>query len=321
LRSRGSREAAKGVGAMLGCHCRAECGRQRAVAPDPGPLESHLRGLVDLHVHSSCSADGGSSIIAHARHAAVLGLAQVGICEHVDLDPRDRDYGYLDLKRYDREIVAARAAVPDVRLRQGVEITYQASREEEIRAWLATHRWDYVVASVHLMDYADGWAIISEPRTGGLYFAAHSQRQAYRPYFEEVLWAVRSRLGDVVGHLDLVKRYGAAYYGPFEPEAFKGEIHSVLQAAVEGGVGLEINTSGLRQRPRETYPGLPVLRWYRELGGEILTIGSDAHSSGDLGAGLLEGLALARAAGFRAITTFEARRPHWIDIDKAVSFQ
>lgn len=312
-----SREAVTGAGATPGCRSEEGCSRQRAVVPDLGPLGSQLGGLVDLHVHSSCSADGGSSITDYARRAAALGLAQVGFCEHIDLDPRDRDYGYLDLKRYDREIMAAREAVPDVRLRQGVEITYQAGREEEICAWLATHRWDYVVASVHLVDYDDGWAIISEPRTGGIYFAAHSQRQAYGPYFEEVLRAVRSKVGDVVGHLDLVKRYGVAQYGPFEPEAFKGEIHAVLQAAVEGGVGLEINTSGLRQRPREAYPGLAVLRWYRDLGGEILTVGSDAHSSDELGAGLREGLDLAQAAGFRAVTTFEARRPHWIDIGKA----
>lgn len=270
--------------------------------------------FVDLHVHSTCSGDGVSTLAEHARRAAELGLAEVGFCEHQDFDPRDRSYLFLDPARYDAEIEAARQAVPSVRFRQGIEITYQASLEALIRAWLAEYEWDYVVASVHLVDYDDTWAMISEPHAVGAYFETHSQRQAYVPYFEELLRAVESGLGDVLGHLDLVKRYGAAHYGPFQPTDFEDEICAVLHAAVARGVGLEINTSGLRQAPGEPYPALTVLRWYRDLGGELLTVGSDAHRAADLGAGIPEALDLARQAGFRAIATFEAREVRWIDL-------
>jgi histidinol-phosphatase (PHP family) len=269
---------------------------------------------VDLHVHSTCSADGVSTIAEHARHAASLGLAEVGFCEHKDLDPRDRGYLFLDPARVGRELDAARTIAPDVRLRQGVEITYQSSLEGKIRTWLAAWPWDYVVASVHLVDYADGWAIISEQRASEDYFDSHSQHQSYRPYFEELLRAVRSGVGDVLGHFDLVKRYGVGQYGPFDPALYCDEIHAVLRAMVDTGTGLELNTSGLRQRPGEPYPAGTVLRWYRELGGEILTIGSDAHHVDDLGAGIPETLDLARAAGFPAIATFEARAVRWIDL-------
>lgn len=267
-----------------------------------------------MHVHSTCSGDGASSITEHASRAAALGLAETGFCEHADFDPRDQGYSHLDLARYDTEIAAARALVPGVRLRQGVEITYQAGLEGEIRAWLAQRPWDFVVASVHLVDYADGWALVSEPRTAGGYFTTHSQRQAYLPYFEELLLAVRSGLGDVLGHFDLVKRYGAAWYGPLEPAAFEDEIRAVLRAAAQAGMGLEINTSGWRQAPGEPYPGLTVLRWYREMGGEILTAGSDAHHADDLGAGIVQARDLARTAGFRAVATFAGREPQWSDL-------
>ncbi len=269
---------------------------------------------VDLHVHSTCSADGASSIDDHIRRAVTLGLAEVGFCEHADFDPRDRSYEYLDLAHYDQEIDAARALAPSIRVRQGVEITYQASLEDEIGAWLAGRSWDYVVASVHLVDYADGWAMISEEGAAEGYFAAHSQRQAYVPYFEEVLRAVQCGLGEVLGHLDLVKRYGTAHYGPFAPAAFEEEIRAVLRAAIVGGMGLEINTSGLRQPPGEPYPGLTVLRWYQEMGGEILTVGSDAHHARDLGAGVMQALDMARAVGFRAVAGFEGRQVRWIDL-------
>jgi histidinol-phosphatase (PHP family) len=270
--------------------------------------------LVDLHVHSICSADGASSIADYALRAEALGLVEMGLAEHVDFDPRDGDYGHLDLAGYDHQIAAARALVPGVPIRQGVEITYQACREDEIRGWLAGHSWDFVVASVHLVDYADGWAIISESRTAGSYFAHHSARQSYLPYFEELLQAARSGLADVLGHFDLVKRCGVDHYGPFEPARYEDEIRSVLQAAVDSGMGLEINTSGLRQRPGEPYPALAVLHWYRQLGGETLTVGSDAHHVGDLGAGIDDALDLARLAGFQAIATFQKRKIQWIDI-------
>jgi histidinol-phosphatase (PHP family) len=270
--------------------------------------------LVDLHVHSACSADGASSIAEYARRAAALGFVEVGFCEHVDFDPRDQDYGYLVPSDYDHQVAHARALALKVQLRQGVEVAYQACLEDEIRTWLAARTWDYVVASVHLLDYADGWAIVSEPGSTGAYFATHSQRQAFLPYFEELLRTARSGLGDILGHFDLVKRYGVAHYGPFEPAAFEEEIRAVLRTMIERGVGLEINTSGLRQLPGEPYPALTVLRWYHELGGEILTVGSDAHHAGDLGAGIGEALALAQEAGFRAMATFEQRRVLWIDL-------
>ena len=273
-----------------------------------------IPGLVDLHVHSICSGDGVSSIEEYARQADALGLAEVGFCEHVDLDPRDEGYGYFDPGRYDREMGAARATVRSVRLRQGVEITYQSGLEESLVTWVAGHPWDYVVASVHLVDYTDGWAIISEPGAMRAYFASHTQRQAYGPYFAESLRAAQSGLGDVLGHLDLVKRYGVRQYGPLDPAAFEEEIREVLRTAAHRGMGLEINTSGLRQSPGEPYPALTVLRWFRELGGEILTVGSDAHHADDLGSGITEALAMAQEAGFRAIATFEERRVKWIDL-------
>ena len=269
---------------------------------------------VDLHVHSTCSADGGSSIEDYARQAEVMGLAEVGYCEHVDLDPRDMGYGYIDPGRYDRELAAARAAVPEVRLLQGVEITYQSGMQEAVREWQTCRPWDYVVVSVHLIDYPDGWAIISEPGAMGAYFASHNERQAYGPYFAELLRAVKSGMGDVLGHLDLVKRFGVRQYGRLDPAAFEEEIREILRAAAQRGMGLEINTSGLRQAPGEPYPGLTVLRWYRELGGEVLTVGSDAHHADDLGRDIAGAMDMAREAGFRAIASFEARRVRWIDL-------
>lgn len=271
----------------------------------------------DLHVHSRCSADARSSIAGYARAAARLGLAELGFCEHADFDPRDRSCGTLNLELYDREVAEARAAEPRVHLRQGVEITYQAGLSSQIGAWLAAHPWDYVVTSVHLVDYPDGWAIISELPAIEAYFRSHGVRQAYLPYFEELLRAVNSGLGDVLGHLDLVKRYGTEVYGTFDPALFEEEIRAVLRAVIDRGMALEVNSSGLRQAPSEPYPGLTQLKWYAQMGGDRITTGSDAHHVRHLARGVPYAEAMIRAAGIRTVVTFDRRRPAFVELDRA----
>jgi histidinol-phosphatase (PHP family) len=295
---------------------------------------------VDYHLHSTCSADGASSIDDHCQRASELGLAEIGFCEHADFDPRDRSYGYFDYADFRRQIETQRERIGhSLAVRAAVEVTYQASKEEEIARFLADKRLDYVVGSVHLVEdvasltggaaaltgdvasltkgaaaLTADWAMISEAARSRRYFEERTVQAAYGPYFAELRRAVASGLFDLIGHFDLVKRYGVRHYGPFDPAAFACEIHDILKLAVEKGVGLEINTSGLRQPPGETFPGLTILTWYRELGGEIVTVGSDAHAAADLGRDIAQAVALARQAGFRAIALFERRELRWMDI-------
>jgi histidinol-phosphatase (PHP family) len=268
-------------------------------------------GQVDLHVHSTVSADGTSSIADHARRAAELGLAEVGLCEHLDLDPRDRTCGYLDPARYDWEIDAARRLVPGVRLRQGIEITYQAALESDIRGRLDGRPWDFVIASVHLLDYADGWTSVSEARAVGDYFATARNARPICPTLKSCC-GLYERYGRCGGSPGPGQTLRVTRYGWFDPSAFAdGSGQSCARQRSRDGT--EISACRL-QPPGEPYPGLTVLRWFRELGGEILTPGSDAHQVNDLGAGTAEATELARAAGFRAVASFEARKVLWIDL-------
>ncbi len=271
--------------------------------------------MLDYHLHSTCSVDGVSTIAQYCRRAADQKFIEIGFCEHVDFDPRDRGCGFFDYAFFRRQIEVQRERYGDsLAIRAAVEITYQASREEEIRAFLEGKELDYVVGSVHLVEDGQEWAMISEEGGCERYFMQRSVREAYQPYFAEMRQAVESGFFDFIGHLDLAKRYGVRYYGPFDLSLFAAEIREILKLAVETGVGLEINTSGLRQAPHETYPGLEVLRWYRGLGGRILTVGSDAHSAKDLGKDIAEALDMAREAGFEAITLFEKREPRRLRI-------
>jgi histidinol-phosphatase (PHP family) len=120
---------------------------------------------------------------------------------------------------------------------------------------------------------------------------------------------------DCIGHLDLIKRYSANFYKSRVTLMSKHDLlKKVFKIIIPMGRGIEINTSGLRQGPRETMPGLDVLKLYRSLGGEILTIGSDAHCMLDQGRGINDAMELAAEAGFKYITVFDSRKPSFVRI-------
>jgi len=280
------------------------------------PQAGACRGLADYHVHTVASVDGRVPAADYIAPAVSLGLAEIGFADHVDLDPRDPGCGYFDYARYRQEVAAARAAAAGrLTVRTAFEITYQSNREEEIRRFLADKEVDYCLGSAHLIEDTGGWCNVSEPETPVAYYAARDKRTVYRQYWAELRAATASGLFDLLAHLDLIKRYAIRAYGPFCPDEFADEIREVLRLAIDRGVGLEINASGWRQPPAEPYPALTILHWYREMGGEILTLGSDVHWLPHLCYGLPQAAALARAVGFKAVALFARRRlAGWLDL-------
>jgi histidinol-phosphatase (PHP family) len=263
---------------------------------------------VDCHLHTATfSCDARATLDGFVAQAQRLGLNLITTTEHVDFDPRDGCYGHYNQARHlaQREQVRARSFGP-LQVLVGVEVDYQAQYEADARRFLEDAGYDFVIGSVH---YAGGEFIF------GSTFLSGPERANYEAYFEQALHAVRSGLFDVLGHPDIVKRYGVEHYGPFQPARYTGQIDALLRACIETGTGIEVNTSGYRGPPGEPFPSLPVLRRYRELGGELLTVGSDAHVIEDLWRDVPLALELAARAGFRAVTVFVDRQPSWLPID------
>jgi histidinol-phosphatase (PHP family) len=121
------------------------------------------------------------------------------------------------------------------------------------------------------------------------------------PYFDEVLAAIRSGLFTTVGHLDFVKRYLVPLVMPTQLAAAPELYEPLLQALVETGTALEVNTSGLRQAAAETYPAGPIVERYRVLGGTAVSAGSDAHRRDAFASGLEAGYRVVAAAGLRQL--------------------
>jgi histidinol-phosphatase (PHP family) len=268
-------------------------------SPSPS-LTDQARDLpLDSHIHTRFSPDSSVAIDDYASQAVERGIAEIAITDHVDFDPAAPAYDYVPFADRERTVrdAAERWAKNGVAIRFGVEITYDSRFEEVIRDHLGRNAYDFVIGSVHV--YADSPFHIS--RVAG-WVAGKPLADVVAPYFGEVERAIRSGLFDTVGHLDFVKRY----LHPHVTAAMLAEApelyEPLLAALVETGTALEVNTSGLRQASRETYPSAEIVARYQVLGGTRLSAGSDAHTLETFTSGLAEGYRVAAAAGFADLT-------------------
>ena len=268
-----------------------------AAATAPGPGADRDLPL-DAHLHTNLSHDSDVPLDVYCAEAVARGIPEIAITDHVDFDPRAPDHSFASFAAREREArdAAARWADRGLRVLFGIEVTYESHCEADIREHLARHPYDYAIGSVHVMAYSP----YIDDRVAG-WVAGRSFDEIVAPYFAEVEAAIRSELFDTVGHLDYVKKYLADHVPPSAFAARPDVYEPLLRALVETGTGLEVNASGLRQAPRETYPAPWVVVRFRELGGEVVTAGSDAHRASQFAFGLARAYEIAAAAGFEEL--------------------
>jgi len=208
-------------------------------------------------------------------------------------------YGFVSFEDRERAVrgAAERWADRGLAIRFGVEVTYERAYEDDIRGWLQRHPHDFVIGSVHI-------SAVSPYKASNVagFVADRPLPEVVAPYFDEVIGAARSGLFDTIGHMDFVKRYLVPHVMPADLAAAPELYEPALHAMIESGTALEVNASGLRQLPRETYPSAAIVARYRELGGQHVTIGSDAHRTEWFAYGLAEAYRHATRAGFDALT-------------------
>jgi histidinol-phosphatase (PHP family) len=251
---------------------------------------------LDSHLHTNLSPDSDVPIDAYAAPALEQGIDEIAITDHVDFEPGAPAFEFVPFATRERVVreAAERWGPRGVAIRFGVEITYDNRYESAIRDHLDRHPYDYVIGSVHV--YADSPYHASRVNA---WIAGRSLAEIVAPYFEEVERAIRSELFDTIGHLDFVKRYLHPHVTAADLAAAPELYESLLVALVETGAGLEVNTSGLRQAARETYPSAAVVARYQLLGGTAVSAGSDAHTKESFSSGLEQAYRVAAAAGFR----------------------
>lgn len=278
--------------------------------------------LEDYHIHSWYSADSMVPMEQTVQDALRLGLAEICFTDHVDYgvkqdwqpltlcyDPADkagqplRNVNYpayfAEVQRLQRQY-AGRIAI-----RSGLEFGVQTHTIPLYEQLYARWPMDFVILSCHQVEDTTFWD--QRFQTG------RTQQEYQQRYYEEILQVIRRYRGySVLGHLDMIARYDKA--GPYPFENIREVVTAILRQAIEDGKGLEVNTSCWRYGLSDLTPCRDILRLYRALGGEILTIGSDAHKPGHLGAHLQETIDALRALGFSAICTFQNGQPIFHDL-------
>jgi histidinol-phosphatase (PHP family) len=246
----------------------------------------------DLHVHSTCSSDGTSTIEAMCQAALELGVGAVCFTDHWDFDERDPGYGRFNYDEYTGLVEAAKAKYADrLVVFKGVEIDYQQRFEAQIRAALADVRFDHVLGAVHC---ANGSVL------GTDLIAERGLEAVYAGYLGEVAASARSGLFGAIAHFDYVSKYAGPNKALWQSETLRRQLHECLYEIIKSGAALEINTRGLIRPSRNFYPSVELLRPYRELGGKRVVVGSDAHHASEIAIGIGAAYALVAALGFRA---------------------
>ena len=269
------------------------------VAESPPGIEPARDLPLDAHMHTDQSPDSSVPIDVYAALAVERGIAEIAITDHVDFDPRDPAYHYSRFDDRERVVrgAAERWAREGVQIRFGAELTFNRRWESDVRDHLRHHRYDYVIGSVHDWPESPYW-----PSRIHAWVQGRSLDEIVAPYYAEIIAAARSGLFDTIGHLDVVKRYLHPYITAADLAKRPDLQEPALRAIIEGGVSLEVNSSGLRYPGAETYPSAAVVARYRELGGQRVVVGSDAHSRGAFAARLDESYRHLRAAGFEALS-------------------
>ncbi len=264
--------------------------------------------ILDMHAHTDNSYDGKHSTMFLCEQAVDLGLRAVAFTDHLEMD-------FYREKRFDRTALQSFFEVAKARnsfrgkliVCVGVELGQPLYNLEEAEELLGRMPYDFVIGSVHnLRGMEDFWY---------LDYKEHDIDKLLREYFDELLAMAQWGKFDTLAHLTYPLRYIVGEQGfPVDMARYSGQVDAILSAVIAADKALEINTSGLRQKLKNTTPDESIVRRFKELGGKYITIGSDAHYAQHLGAGVPEGMALAQRCGFTSVTLYQNREPVQIPI-------
>ncbi|MCC8017647.1 MAG: histidinol-phosphatase HisJ family protein [Lachnospiraceae bacterium] len=263
----------------------------------------------DTHMHTSFSGDSDAAPEAMIEKAMELGLDGICITDHLDLDyPDDPDLFQLDLNAYLPGIANLREKYRGrFPVYTGIELGLQAHLADTHRDLVNTHDFDFVIGSSHVVHGADPYY--------PAYYEGRTEAEAYLEYFESIPENIRAfDEFDVYGHIDYVVRYGPNRNKFYSYARYQDVIDEILRLLIRRGKGIEVNTAGFRYGLGHPNPTEEIIRRYRELGGEIITLGSDAHRPEQIAYGFDRIPDLLKSCGFRYFTVFHRRTPEFVKL-------
>lgn len=264
----------------------------------------------DFHLHSSFSGDSTEPMENMILSAIEKGLTHICFTEHMDFDypvsegtPEGTFLVNTDSYLYDLARLKDKYS-GRLQILFGIELGLQPHLAKELAVYTHLHEFDFIIGSTHIANGKDPYY--------PAFYENRSEEEAYREYFENIIENIRKvRHFDVFGHLDYVVRYGPDKDKNYSYAKYKDLFDTILTLLLEYEKGIELNTGSLRSGTKDVSPCRDVLKRYRELGGEVITVGSDAHCAKDIASDFHLAAEILKDCGFRYYCIFEKRLPEY----------
>ncbi len=264
--------------------------------------------LTDCHLHSSISFDSDCPIDSIIKSSIDKKLKSICITEHYDLDfPKEYDMDFtFDISKY-FSVMNDLSVKYDgsIELLKGIELGLMPHLSSPIEKLINGYNFDFIIGSTHIIDNKDPY--YTE------YWANKDVKEAFRTYFKTSLENINSiDCFDSFGHLDYISRYDETK--SYSPSDYKEYIDEILSLLIEKDKALEINSAGLRKNLCTTNPDIFVIKRYKELGGHLITIGSDSHDDIHIAYGFDIVHSLLIQAGFKHYNIYKQRKAYEIGL-------
>lgn len=269
---------------------------------------------VDYHVHSDYSDDSWYLMEDVVKNAIQLGLEEICFTDHVDYGVKpdwklgeefqvgkNKEVKNVHYDLYFAELdKLAKTYEAEIKIKKGLEFGMQVHTISQFEKLYQSHDFDFILLSVHQIENKEFWT--------GEFQKGHTHKESYDKYYDEMYQLVTTYKNySVLAHMDLVRRYLDKEVDMFEYN--RDKITEILKVVIANNKGIEVNTSSSRYEINGLTPSIEILKLYHELGGKIITIGSDSHKPEHLGFNIKESKKMLKDIGYTQFCTFDKMEP------------
>lgn len=263
----------------------------------------------DYHVHTDFSSDSKAPMEDMVKQAIALGFERVCFTDHMDYDfPKQYEQRFVfDVENYWKELDKMASKYPQIKILGGIECGMQTGLGKRYEELISSYDFDFIINSCHVLYDMDPYY----PE----FWVDRTEREGVRAYFEQILANITEFTNfDICGHIDYIVRYTPSKGADYKVSDYWDILEVILRKVISLGKGIELNTAGFKYGLNHPHPRAEILSRYRELGGEILTIGSDGHQPSHMAYDFAKAEALLKELGFRYYTVFEKRKPIFLKL-------
>lgn len=255
--------------------------------------------MIDYHIHTKLCGHASGEMEEYVQCAISVGVKEMGFSDHMPMVTNHEDGLAMPMEKlpfYVEQVLSLRDSYPDIDIKLGIEADYFPGLEEECKKIIDKYPFDYVIGSVH---FIKKWGFDNINQIDK--WNEKDINQVYRDYYALLRKSAQSGLYDIIGHSDLVKKFGQR-----PSDDLSDEIEHTAQVFSDYKMACEINTAGLRRPVLEIYPSLDILKIYRKYDISII-FGSDAHRPGEVANNFDNAYRIAADAGYDEEVRFDKR--------------